>query len=393
MINTDYEYTLDTVLNFATLYNSFQQCKLTKMWKDSVVEFDLNWDKWINEILVEMYNSPYFKPMFHTIINERGKERLICSLHIRDRVIQKALNQNFLLPVFTPRLIYDNGASLKNKGMDFCLNRLKCHIDRQFRKSGLNFYFLKMDIKSYFDSIPHDPLRYRIRQFTNDYRLLYIFDLIFKQYKYDSFIHNGDNADIGIGLGGEVPQTFGILCLDPLDHIAKEEFGFKGYIRYMDDIIVLHENKEYLENFLAFVQFYLYNNLCGMKLNMDKTYIVHANQGIKFLKMHYYISETGAIYLDPDKKGVRRAQRRLNSLDELMQAGVIKHSDIKQAFDSYMGHLKRADNKSKIEKLNRWYNETLFVDWLNSGSYDLDNMELDENSLYEIGNCVYHPLV
>ena len=53
------------------------------------------------------------------IINERGKTRKIDAPHIKDRLVHKILSNEIIEPIYTPHIIYDNGASIKNKGFKF----------------------------------------------------------------------------------------------------------------------------------------------------------------------------------------------------------------------------------------------------------------------------------
>ena len=136
MNNCNY-FILENVINYDTLENSYEQCAKGLTWKASVEKYGLYEDLYKNAILNEFYNyGGYVKdPLFHTYISERGKTRLLCSQTIRDRVVDKAFNTNFLLPAFMPTFIYDNGASLPGKGLDFALNRLE-----SFLHSGEIYY-------------------------------------------------------------------------------------------------------------------------------------------------------------------------------------------------------------------------------------------------------------
>lgn len=355
------QYRLQDVINYPNLYWSLQQCKKSKMWKDSVVSFNAYSDFYLFDILYMFYDyTPfYLDPFFHTIVNERGKERLVCSLTIRDRVIQKTINQFFLLPAFAPTLIYDNVASLQGKGTGMAINRMKCHLQKAYRHYGTNFYILKTDIKSYFDTINHDYCKYLISHKTNDPVLLHFFDTLFKMYKYDTFIHGGEYVNAGIGLGGEVPQTFGIIYLNELDHLYKEYYKIPYMIRYMDDTILIHPDKDYLYFVLSESEKYV-NNL-GLKYSINKTKITHISEGIKFLKFHYYLTDSGKVYIKPEKKNLKREIRKLKSFNDLLESGKITFSDIRYSYTSWRGHIGQADAFEEINQMDQLFN-TLFID-------------------------------
>ena len=71
-------------------------------------------------------------------------------------MVKHSLNDNYLLPHIRPYLIYDNGASLKNKGMSFTRNRLIAHLEKFYKETGSNEgYIMTMDFSGYYDNLDH----------------------------------------------------------------------------------------------------------------------------------------------------------------------------------------------------------------------------------------------
>lgn len=64
----------------------------------------------------------------------------------------------------TRNFIYDNCACQKGKGTDFARGRLKCHLQRCYRKNGLDAWVLQCDIKHYYDNIQHDTTNALFRE-------------------------------------------------------------------------------------------------------------------------------------------------------------------------------------------------------------------------------------
>lgn len=77
-----------------------------------------------------------------------------------------------------------------------------------------------------------------------------------------------------------------LLVLNDLDHYIKERLKIKYYIRYMDDFILIHPDKKYLQYCLCAIHTKI--NALGLLLNR-KTNIQPLRHGIIFLKWHYYI--------------------------------------------------------------------------------------------------------
>lgn len=352
------DYVLEDVINWDTLTQSLEECKRGHMWKDSMVQFDAYSDYNIEEMLNSIYSKKYrFAPLYHTYINERGKTRLISSLTARDRVLQKALNRNFLLPAFRPILVNENCASLEGRGISYAMDKFKHQLSGAYNKWGTNFYILKCDIKSYFDSISHYYIYDLLQQFTSDDRLLYLFESILRGYYFDSYIHNGERVPYGIGLGGEVPQTFGLICLNELDHMIKEELGL-SLVRYMDDFNMTSDSYEYLLSCWSFISKYLAR--IGLQLNANKTNIIPANEGVVFLKFHYYVKDTGKIVLIADKTNRLREQRKLKKMSGLLKDEVIQYSDVVCSYNSWKGHIGKGNDKYLLDYMNSLY-DSLFI--------------------------------
>ena len=365
-MNDQKYYRLENIINIPNLYNSLSDCTRGLMWKESVVRASEFSDILINSIMSDFYyNKNYvFDKLFHTYVNERGTQRLICSTTIRDRIVQKAFNQNFLLPAFKNTFIYDNTASLKGKGINFAINRLKYFMHNAYIEyGGNNFYVLKLDIRKYFDNIYHPYILNKISEHTDDQRVLNYFINMMYNFQYDEYIHNGENIPSGVGLGGEVPQSFGLICLNEFDHIAKEKYKFKYYVRYMDDIIILFNDKLYLENFLLFADNYI-KTILNMNFNYHKTSITNISEGILFLKIHFYIDNNGGIYKQVYKKTIKRTKQKMRSLKDLLDNNIVTFSDINRFYNSIRGSISRCNCYDEINALDELFNTLYINDWL-----------------------------
>ena len=108
------------------------------------------------------------KPGAHFILRERGKIRPIDAPHINDRQIHKTLTKEVLEPLYTPSMIYRNGASQQGKGLHFHHKELKKIMREHYRKHGREGYMVLMDLKQFFPSAPHDAIYERHRRLILD---------------------------------------------------------------------------------------------------------------------------------------------------------------------------------------------------------------------------------
>lgn len=329
----------EKLMDLNVLHEAFQKCKKGVDWKCSVQQYEANEFLFLNQLVNSLKDKTYKqKPFVEFDINERGKQRHIKSLHISDRVLQRALCDEILLPIVQPYLIYDNGASIKGKGIDFSRERLRTHLQRYYRKHGYKGYILQVDYSKYFDSIPHDKIIEGFKKLINDQDLI---DLIIQLV--DSF---GENVSVGIG--SQISQIIGIYYLTKIDNYCTIVKGCKYYGRYMDDLYVIHHDKEFLKQLLVEIE--QYSNELGLKLNTKKTQINRIDKCFIFLKLRTRLTPTGKVIRNPSKKNITRMRRKLK---KLKKKDYISDNELIQLNKSFIGNLKKYQSYHTIQSLNK----------------------------------------
>jgi hypothetical protein len=108
-------------------------------WKESIQRYGANAMRNVAETRRKLLSGESVQNGFvEFTLRERGKTRHIKSVHISERVVQKSLCDNALVPLLSNTLIHDNGASIKGKGVHFALCRLVCHLSRYCRRNRTN---------------------------------------------------------------------------------------------------------------------------------------------------------------------------------------------------------------------------------------------------------------
>lgn len=158
----------------------------------------------------------------HQFVIFDPKERIITAPCFEERVLHHAI-MNVCEPHFERWLIHDSYACRKGKGRIAALLRA-----RQF--AGRYKFFLKLDVRKYFDSISHDRIRDRLHRGFKDRRLLDLFGRIIDSYR--------DNLGRGLPIGSLTSQHFANLYLGDFDRFIKQTLRMKGYVRYMDDVAI-----------------------------------------------------------------------------------------------------------------------------------------------------------
>lgn len=291
----------------------------------------------INNIILseELRNNTYrILPTNNFILHERGKVRNICAPNIRDRIVQKTLNKNVLVPVLRKYLIYDNGASLKGKGVNFTRKRLKIHWNNAIKDYG-TFYILKIDIKKYFENIDHKVLWDMIKDKIDD--------SVKPITKY--IIDSSTSTDKGLNLGSESPQILAVFYLSVIDNYCKTVKRIKYYGRYMDDIYVFSKSKDELKKLKYQIEALLYDRL-KLHLNNKKTYITKSTRGIVFMQQRY-ISKDDKLIVSPVHKKFTRERRKLNAYYRCLKRGEILVSDIVLWYKSWKYSILKCGNCRK----------------------------------------------
>jgi hypothetical protein len=297
-----------------------------------------------------IYKSPGFKEF---TINERGKQRHIKAVHISERIIQKVLCDKFLVPLLSRSLIYDNGATLKNKGTTFTLNRLKTHLHKYYREhNNSNIgYILIYDFSDYFGSINHDILKSQLNKYDDiddDIRKL-IFDLI------DNF------GSVGLGLGSQVSQILSVAFPNKIDQYFKSHMGIKYYGRYMDDGYVICESMDMINE----CKEKLYELCDELDINISerKIKICRIDKEFRYLKKDISLSPTGKVTMSLCNDSFRRARKRLRDYKTMMEQGKIDYNYIERSYIVWRGWAMQFDNLKSIHSLDNYFNELFDTCW------------------------------
>lgn len=344
-------YDFDRVVSPDALFQSAKEARRGVYWKASVQRYCMSHLRNSIKTSKALRAGEDIRRGFITFdIMERGKLRHIQSVHFSERVVQRSLCSNALVPLLTRSLIYDNGASITGKGIDFSLRRLKLHLRKHFKKHGNAGYAVLVDFKGYFDSIRHAPL-YDIynRVFGEDERLVSLAALFI-----DAF------GERGLGLGSETSQINAIAYPNRIDHYIKEVLRCKYYGRYMDDSYIICETKQQAAAILDALLIKYAEK--GITVNRKKTAIVKLSRGFSFLKTHISLTDTGRIICRPCRQSAVRQRRKLKKFKRFLDAGQMSMLDIRTSYMSWRGFIAHKNARRTIRTMDVLY-QHLFGVW------------------------------
>lgn len=333
------------IFNIEVLYNAFQKTKQNSDWKPEVQRFEINLLSELVKLYYEIKNRTYkFMPTNDFILNERGKTRYISGDRIRDRVVKRALCDEVLVPAIRKYLIYDNGASLKGKGITFTRNRIEVHLRRFYMNTGSNKGGILLgDYSKFFDNIQHQRLMDMFKSVVDDETSLWLLEKVFEQasvdvsymsdatfadrmnivfnsldyYNTDKTLLTGEKfLDKRMNIGDQIAQVAGIFYPHRLDNYVKIVEGIKFYGRYMDDYYVIHEDMGYLVDLQTRIKEQAIEN--GLFINENKTRICKVSDYWRFLKIQYSLTDTGRIVKKINPKNITRMRRKLKKLVNIL---------------------------------------------------------------------------
>lgn len=208
-------------------------CKNTKN-KKKVYKYESIKVILFSKVINTLEKRDYKVGKYHTFIITDPKKRIIKSQDMYDKLINHLVSKYILIPSLEPCLIDSNVASRINKGTAYGINlyyKYRSICNRKYNK----YYLLKIDINKYFASINKEILKEKIRKRIKEKDSLTIINNII------------DSNEEGLGIGSLSNQIFAIFYLNDLDHLIKEELKIKYYIRYQDDMLLIHNDKNYLK--------------------------------------------------------------------------------------------------------------------------------------------------
>lgn len=337
----------EDVFSFRNLYLSGKKSCKTVLWKNSTQRFMGTLLMEVSTIHDQLSCGIFVgKGFIHFVIMERGKLRHIRSVHITERMVQKCLCDYYLVPLYSPAFVFDNGASLKGKGMDFSLRRMTHHLKRHYRKHGRKGGLLVFDFSGYFDTAPHEPLFLESERRMHDKRTKKLADAFISAF-----------GPIGLGLGSQISQTEALLLPNPLDHAIKEVLGIEGYGRYMDDGYLIHEDLEYLERCREAIM-----ERCkeiGITLNRKKTKIIPLTETFVYLKTRFTVTETGMVLLKMSKRSTVTMRRKLRIFKQWVDDpnNPFTMADVRSSYESYHGQMKRGNSFKTVQRTDHYFKE------------------------------------
>jgi len=257
---------------------------------------------------------------YRTFVILDPKERTISVAPFRDRVAQHAI-MNIAEPVFESYQIHDSYACRPGKGLDGA-------IGRAMRWSRAGDWYLKLDVRKYFDSIDHAVLKALLRRRFKDRRLLKVLDGIV-----DS---SATAPGRGLPIGNLTSQFFANHYLAVADHYIKETLGCRRYVRYMDDLVIWARGRDELRRTRDAVERFLEERL---HLKLKPACLNACDRGMTFLGYRVF---PGRLRLA--RRSHDRFRRKLAQYNEYYRNGVWDEATVARHVEPLLAFVRRAES-------------------------------------------------
>ena len=296
----------DAIASFAALRSGALRAAKGKRAKPGAAAFLANLETEILRLERELGSDRYRPGRYKTIEIFDPKHRMVSAAPFRDRVVHHVFCA-VCEPIFECGFIADSYANRRGKGTHRAIARYEAFRDR-FR------YVLRADIYRYFPAIDHEILKRDLRRRIACRRTLALADRIIDASNPQEAVllhYPGDDLFTplerrrGLPIGNLTSQFFANLYLDGLDHFCKEVLRAKGYVRYVDDFALFHDDAGQLEAWRRRIAVFLQGR--RLRLHPDKTYTKETREPAAFLG---FVLHPGGYRRLPEAN-VRRFRNRL----------------------------------------------------------------------------------
>jgi retron-type reverse transcriptase len=241
----------EKIISLENLFDAWTEFKKDKTNKSDVAEFEMNLEDQVFELHNELKNGSYKHGGYSSFFISDPKRRHIHKASVRDRLLHHAVHR-IVEPMWDRFFIFDSWSSRKNKGTHGAVRRLQRLGLRLSRNNTRTLWVLKLDVRKFFDSVNHEILLVILKKRTFDDRLKSLLREIIESF------------NPGLPLGNLTSQLFANIYLDKLDQFVKHELKIIGYVRYADDFILVHPNRDLLVDY-----FYEITKFLREQLHLD----------------------------------------------------------------------------------------------------------------------------
>ena len=301
---------MENICTLEEIFEAYNDCVKNKVNSIGAIDFYINKDLKLAKLCREINDGTYEIGTSNVFVVKYPVYREVFAADFRDRIVHHYLI-NKLIDLFEEQFISTSFSCRKGKGVLYGVKETQKLMQECVLKYN-DCYILKMDIKSFFMSIDKKLLNsmvydFILKKYKNNKDKKLLMDLsnkivmhrpelnckfhcdksLWDNIPYDKSLFNVGETK-GLPIGNLTSQIFANLYLDSFDHFIIEDLGFKYYVRYVDDFIIMFHDKKQLLSCISKLETFLNDKLL-LKLHPKKRYIQHYTKGVKFIGSMIYV--------------------------------------------------------------------------------------------------------
>lgn len=298
----------DEIIGFDALYASMGKCSKGVRRKAAVGRYCLFGMDEILKLHQELVTGTYRARPTSKVKITYPKPRVAVATSFRDRVYQRSLNDNAVYPAMSKGFIRHNAACQTGKGTDWARQQVKLMMEREYRQHGPDGWCLLVDIRHYYDTMPHEVANRRFERKLPYNVYARVRDVLDRQY----------TGEAGYSPGSQMVQLV--------------EWREAIRTRYAAD---------------------------GMELHPTKTKIVRLKDGFRFLGFIYRLTPAGKVVMTVDPQNVKAERKRLFRLAQLIKAGEKPASALYEQYGSWKAHAAKGNSKKLLQRMDQYVKSLL----------------------------------
>ena len=373
-------------VSLADLFVAYFSCRQNKRRTVNALDFELDYETKLIKLYNDIKKRKYEIGKSIAFIVFEPVKREVFAANFRDRIVHHYIIDK-INQYFEKEFIEDSYSCRTGKGTLYGARRIFEKIRECSKDYTKDCYILKLDIRSFFMSIDKNILFNSIRDFLSQKytgkdkeTILYLIEKVIFNNPEDNCVIKGKISDWnglpyykslfwsdknkGMPIGNLTSQVFANFYLNFLDKYVTEDLGIKYYGRYVDDFVIIHEDKEFLKQAHIKIADFLRKEL-KLTLHPQKVYLQHYSKGVKFIGAYI---KPNRIYIGNRTKGglYKKIYTKLYDMSQDLSRTLEQLPNFEAGINSYFGFMRHYDTynlrRHVIKKLQNTFVEALIDD-------------------------------
>jgi RNA-directed DNA polymerase len=299
---------MDAELTIEAVFDAYFDCRKTKRNSKNQLRFEADLERNLVELYYDLKDGSYEIGPSIAFIITRPKVREVWAADFRDRVVHHVI-YNAISQRFHNSFISDSYACIAGRGIHYGLERVTGFARSITQSWSRPAYFLKADVANFFNAIDRhimfdliqkrvheDWLLKLIRQAAlhdprTNYRPHAPRHMFEKVPRHKSLFYAAEGK--GLPIGNLTSQFFANVYMNELDQFAKRVLKVKYYGRYVDDVVLFHEDPDVLNEWYERMDEFL-RDMLDLHFHPNKKQINLIEKGVDFTG---FIIKPGRTYL------------------------------------------------------------------------------------------------